>query len=379
MIQLIEAPPRSGKSYFAVNYLCKFVEHDDLYNEYVLKENVLIISNIEGLRIKHWKLDHVLQGKTLQEFFSIENFENIMKKTGKNHIILCIDEAHELFPADFKDKDIYNFFAYHGHIGLDIILMTQGLQSLSRMFNPLLEYIVKVTPRSRSVLNSFSYSYVDLKGRFLYSKSISKKKLVFGAYKSFRKDEVQKPKNAVLHWAVICVLFFVCAGGLFRYALAQVAEKSRGKKPVAAAPASQTFAQQNTQPSSVPIATDMPIQKPFSTVQTTPSWREYSVDAYIRDGGRDFYLIDGNFVDSVRCRNYSPRTRTVEYISIERLPDRRAISAGQAIGSSLGREASNVPAKPLGEAWTPMNLVNNDTSYKGIEKGVDIKKQYVMN
>lgn len=231
MIQLIEAPPRSGKSYFAVNYLCKFTTYDALYNEYVLDASTLIISNIEGLRINHWKLDECLKKQKLQEFFSIANFESIMEKTGKTRVIICIDEVHEIFPIGFKDQEIYNFFAYHGHIGLDIILMTQSLDATTRMFNPLLEFIVKVRPRSRSVLNNFSYTFVTVKGTFLYSKSIPKKKLVFGAYKSFRKDEHAKPKSAVKHWLIVVVVLLVGAGFLFKTALSIIHSKSEaGKK-----------------------------------------------------------------------------------------------------------------------------------------------------
>ena len=236
MIQLIEAPPRSGKTYFAVNYLCKFTSYDDLYNEYILDSSVLIISNIEGLRIAHWSLAECLKKQSLQEFFTIENFEKIMEKTGKTRVIIAIDEVHELFPVGMKDQALYNFFAYHGHIGLDIILMTQSLDATTRMFNPLLEFIVKVTPRSRAVLNTFSYSYVTTKGTQLYTKSLAKKKMVFNAYKSFRKDEHAKPKNAVKHWIIVICVLILSAVFLFKSALAIVKDKSEvGNKAVSSA------------------------------------------------------------------------------------------------------------------------------------------------
>jgi hypothetical protein len=371
MIQLIEAPPRSGKSYFAVNYLVKFTEFDAIYNEYVLAENVLVISNIEGLKIKHWNLDEVLKNKTLQEFFSIENFENIMKRTGKNHIILCIDECHDYFPAGMTDKDIYSFFAFHGHLGLDIILMTQGIQSMSRMFNPLLEYIVKVTPRSRAILNNFSYSYTDLKGRFLYSKSLPKKDLVFGAYKSFRKDEQQKPKNAIKHWAIIVIILLVVAGGLFKSALALVNNKAKGpQKPASASskPATAPPVQTSVAPPACPI------QKPLSSVQVGPIWREYTVEAYIRDGGKQYYLIDGNFIDSVRCRNYSSVSKTVEYFSTEKLTARRAISAAQSNSHEGWSAGSPTNAKALAEAYSPLNLTSNDMPLKTSTAGFEMKQ-----
>lgn len=384
MIQLIEAPPRSGKSYFAVNYLVKFTTYDAVYHEYVLDANVLIISNIEGLKIKHWHLDEVLEGKTLQEFFSIANFEQIMKKTGKNHIIICIDECHDYFPAGFNDKDIYSFFAFHGHLGLDIILMTQGIQSMSRMFNPLLEYIVKVTPRSRQLFKSFSYSYTDLKGRFLYSKSLPKKPLVFQAYKSFRKDEVQKPKNAVMHWAIICVVFFLLAGFLFKTALALVNDKAKPKNrlvtpPAAAAP----FKNASTvKPAYVPLTSPVAVPfRSFSSVSPVAIWRSYPVEAYIREGRNEYFMIMGNFVDSRRCRNYSARCKTVDYFGVEQLQERRAISGGPG-AVPLHSVPGGVPARnePLGEGiplgYTPPN---RNIDYVPIPPATDYKTSSVIN
>ena len=268
MIQLIEAPPRSGKSYYAVNYIMKFVTYDALYKEFVLQPNVLIISNIEGLKVKHWKLSECLKDRSLTEFFSIPNFENIMEKTKKNNVILLIDEAHELFPAGFKSPEIYNFFAYHGHIGLDIFLMTQGFESMSRMFNPLVEFVVKVTPRSKSIMKNFSYGFYDKSGRFMYSKSLMKKQLVFDAYTSFRQDEQNKPKNAVLHWIVITAVFLIVAGGLFKSALAVVANKAKpenARKQMAPS----ALALQPISSASVPLpVSTAPASAPFQAIST---------------------------------------------------------------------------------------------------------------
>jgi zonular occludens toxin Zot len=314
MIQLIEAPPRSGKSYFAVNYLCKFTKYDALYNEYILDGSVLIISNIEGLRINHWQLDECLKTRSMEEFFSIANFERIMEKTGKTRVILCIDECHRLFPAGFTDNNIYDFFAYHGHIGLDVILMCQSLDRTSRMFNPLLEFIVKVTPRSRAVLNRFSYEFVDLKGRFLYSRTLPKLPLVFRAYKSFRQDEHQKPKNAVKHWIVITVVFLVCAVFLFKSALAIVKGKSetadkhvrianqRLQSPVAPSSPSPPVVAGSTLPS-VPSPSPVPAYHNLTTATgpAAPGQNTAFVVGLLQSGNGIRYLLnDGRIIGSRR-------------------------------------------------------------------------------
>lgn len=313
MIQLIEAPPRSGKSYFAVNYLCKFTTYDSLYHEFVLQDSVLIISNIEGLKINHWKLSECLKKQTLQDFFSITNFENIMSSTGKTRVIIAIDEVHELFPAGFKDPEIYNFFAYHGHIGLDIILMTQSLDATTRLFNPLLEFVVKVTPRSRAVFKHFSYSYYTVKGTFLYSKTLQKRQQVFNAYKSFRKDEHAKPKNAVKHWIVVVVALFVVAGVLFKSALAIVSGKSE-KAKVKAEAAEQM--KKNMAATHLPVQGQVTSGKAMSAVSgpslpSLPVYRSFSAAVVVPaqltvigfvDSGKDraYLLSDGSTVRSKR-------------------------------------------------------------------------------
>jgi hypothetical protein len=318
MIQLIEGPLGSGKSYFAVNYVFKFTKYDDLYDEYVLAENVLIISNIEGLRIKHWDLDELLKKQTIEQFFSIDNFESIQKKTGKNHVVLLIDECHLLFPAGYKNDGIYAFFAYSRHLGLDIILLTQGIQSTSRMFNPLLEFVVKVTPRSRQVLNNFSFSYITLTGHFLYSKSIAKRQIVFKAYRSFRVDEKQKPKNAILHWVIITCIIFFSAAFLFKTALAIVkgkGEKARVKMesveklkhsgnivnvPSATALSGATPGVAPAAPLPVPVMRPLSSARPSVQVPPVPLIPSLVMGVIRQGASRRYLLANGRFVSCKR-------------------------------------------------------------------------------
>jgi len=352
MIQLIQGPPRSGKSFFAVSYLMKFCKFDNLYMEYVLNPEVLIISNIEGLKIKHWDLTACLKDRTLQDFFSIANFEAIQAKTKKSHIILLIDECHDLFPAGMQDKDIYSFFAYHGHIGLDIFLMTQGIAAMSRMFNPLLEHIVQVTQRSKSVAGVFSYTFTDLKGRFLYTKILKKDRLVFGAYKSFRTDEQNKPKNALLMWAGMICAFLLVAGVVFYSALGTIEERSiiaknkteankkieelraKSNNPSASSPAGSGSVE--TVASSPPVVDD-PVQ-----------WRYYQVQGYYYINDRPesaVYVIRGKRIGADRTRNFDRELMMIEFYGLEIPPESRAYS-GAAAGSVSGVEqiATQAPA-----------------------------------
>lgn len=312
MIQLIEAPPRSGKSFYFVHYLSKFWSYDALYDEYILDSNVLIISNVEGLRVRHWKYPDCLKGRSVEEFFTIENFEMIMDKTGKNHIILGLDEVHDIFPAGYQNPSVYSFFAYHGHIGLDIFLMTQGISSMSRMFNPLLEFIVKVKPRSQKLYKVFSYDFYTLKGLFLYSKKLTIDQLVFKAYKSFRKDEINKPRSAIMVWVCFVVLMFGGGAGLFYWSIASLGGSSNDA-PVRKI---ERYQRPNVTKSLPPEIKENVEDLSGSDLSDdlVEKWRTYYLDGVYEAKDKRIFIINSRVLhDSPLFRNYSSISQTVEF------------------------------------------------------------------
>ena len=327
MIQLIEAPPRSGKTYFFVNYLLKFCKFDKLYNEYVLDSNVLIITNVRGLKIRHWQFPECLKDMTFEEFFTEQNFHEIMKKTGKTHIILGIDECHELFPASMTIKThpwLYTFFAIHGHFGLDVFLMTQGIEATTRIFNPLLECVIKVTPRSKKVYKTFTYNYYTKSGQKLRTDNLTTKQLVFNAYKSFEKDEHNKPKSALMQIAIITLCFFGIAGGVLSFAIKQV--YARGHK-VAPVEQQELYAKRDrlapaasSKPSPVVVAA-LPVnatQEQIEPIQNVNQWRLYYLEGFLDKSGDIYYIINGRvFHHGPSFRNYNIYSNTVEFYGPE--------------------------------------------------------------
>lgn len=336
MIRVIDAPPGSGKTYYVVNYISKYWTYDKLYDEYIVKSDVLIITNIEGFKPRHWKLEKCLSERTHQEFFSIENFKAIQEKTGKKHIILAIDEAHKIFPAGYKDSKVYEFFAEHRHYGIDIIFMTQGLSEFTRIFNPLYEDIMTATPRSKGVAGVFTYTRKSKSGQYYGSEVVKKKKEIFHAYISMHEDEKNKPKNAYVQWIVIMVVFF--GGGLFLFksALAGIESKSADKKNTAIAnerkmqqkinpalpPAAQTasgipaVAPASLSPTSVTFP-DLPALPAVSPDVLVKKWRNYYVDAVIYDGDDTIYMIEGRVVDTKLTRNFDKHNLSIQYFTTE--------------------------------------------------------------
>lgn len=208
MLRIVQGVPGSGKSYYAVYYLYKyFCNNDDVYG-INLKKDVLLITNIDSLKLNHLSLDDCLN--KYPDFFTVKNFEKIQQNFKNRHIILIIDECQKYFPTYFKDKDVLFFFQYHRHLGIDIILLTQSISVVCRSLVVLSETIINASPRSISVAKIFKYNeYLYLQGRLekVNSFSIPKKSEIFKLYSSFSSDEVAKPKNFILRYSLI-ILFF---------------------------------------------------------------------------------------------------------------------------------------------------------------------------
>jgi len=245
MIRVVEGLPGSGKSYYVVHYLCRLCEWLALYKEWFIKENnILIISNIDGLKIRHMDLTSIVfdeETETInfdkvKAFFTLDNFRRLKAEYKVSHIIVCIDEMYDLFPKKFESKDVHRFFALHRHEGIDIFLMTQDIADCWPVPVRLCEYIVRVKPRTMSVPFSFQYSFHNAKsGLFVGSESCVKKDNVFAAYKSFNADERTKPRSAVIRYVIILVVMFVGSFIGLKSTIASIATgpKSIQKKPVA--------------------------------------------------------------------------------------------------------------------------------------------------
>ncbi|SKA25037.1 Zonular occludens toxin (Zot) [Trichlorobacter thiogenes] len=250
MISIVSGVPGSGKSYYMVNYLSKFYTYDEFYKEFHIKENILVISNIDDLRVPHLKLDspfligdpeNGIEGKySILDFFTVSNFQKLMEIKRVKNIILLIDESQKLFPRDFKDKDVLYFFQYHRHLGVDIILGCQDHLDLSRSILALPECIYQAVPRSKAIAGAFRYHVTDRRGKHMRTQTLRKRQAVFSAYKSYSSDEIQKPKNIIMHWIIIFCVFMTVGGLLFKTAVAGIRAKSEKHKQDPSKPVART-------------------------------------------------------------------------------------------------------------------------------------------
>lgn len=318
MIRLVKGNPGSGKSYYAANYLDKFCTYDGLYKDHKLNDGVLIISNLEGLKLRHLDFEQLVQRFTIEKFLTIENFEKLIDKYKARHVILIIDEAQKFLDSKFYDKDVFYFFQYHRHLGIDIFLLTQCVSTVCRQLPPLCEFIIEAAPRSKGIVGTFRYKFIDTKGTFMYSQVVRKKQEVFAMYKSFSSDEAEKPKNVLSHWiitaaVVICFVIFGFKG--FFYAYAHRSEKSRivsapgparpilperssstsyaplGPTAVAVVPSGSAVPVQPLVPA-IPLQSSVPSQA-TGTIFSAPAQDLPRVSGYVSDlaGGKHRYLL----------------------------------------------------------------------------------------
>lgn len=305
MIRIIEGNPGSGKSYYFMKYLVKFCQYDKMFDEFILREDVMVISNVSGLRIKHKDLKTMIEQKgSVEEFFTVANFENIQKTFRVKNIILAIDEAQEIFDSKFYNKDVFFLFQYHRHIGLDVFLITQSRSTIARHLIPLCEYVVQAKERTKALPGVFSYRFLDQKGNQLYTSSVKKDQQVFRAYKSFVNDEFEKPKNII--WRYAAMIAVVAVGAVFcwksvfaffdKKAKPETAQQVTKNTPLVQP---KTINFQQTSVSSQPLKpsfsniSSMSQVKVIDRIRQKLEWETVEIQGYVRGPGKLALMING--------------------------------------------------------------------------------------
>jgi hypothetical protein len=214
VLRIILGVPGSGKSYYAVNYLKQFIKYDKLYQTLLLDPSVMLVTNIEDIKVPHLKWEDYLESGML----NIDKTRQYMKENQYKRGVFIVDEAQRTL-SGLKDNEKYFFFEYHRHLGLDIFLIVQTLKALPARLVELTEFVIEAMPRTYAILG-FKYQMKDSKtGLVLYTKVIKIDQEVFKVYKSFEVDEDSKakPKKVILiRWvSSVGLLVAVIAFGMF--------------------------------------------------------------------------------------------------------------------------------------------------------------------
>lgn len=216
-LRIVDGVPGSGKTYFAVNHLVE---------NYIKKnKNVLVITNIEDLLIDHVSLDDLLKEKSLKEIFSDTYFKELNEKHPDKQLIVLIDECQRYFHKKFYDVDVFYFFQYHRHLGIDIYLVTQNEKLLPLQLTSLAEVLIHAQPRSTSIIGEMKY-VVKVSGEAVDRQVLKPKQAVFDLYKSMQKQEGEKVKNPFKKYFIVAVLILLVSGYVFKITFLDMGKKA---------------------------------------------------------------------------------------------------------------------------------------------------------
>ncbi|MBA3025736.1 MAG: hypothetical protein FP820_04915 [Sulfurimonas sp.] len=242
MIQIFTGLPRTGKTYRAVKYIYdSFV--DSSSSDF--KKFLHLHTNIGGFKIDE------LNEQLLVNPLVINDDEAHIKRVHKfdwdniyKHILKAYDMSnndkedeelikylsyHSLSPALFVIDECYRYFtkksdpvlvwwlAYHGHLGMDIILILQNKALMHSDYKSFTEFFIDAQSKSKSFSNNTLryYHYASdtyTKEQRFTSDSLKADDKIFALYKS---GDAHKPKKIIYKFiglmilAVFAVLFFI--------------------------------------------------------------------------------------------------------------------------------------------------------------------------
>ncbi len=232
-IRIITGVPGSGKTYFVVHHIWKNYLHD---------KSLLLVHNIDELKIPvSAKIEDAINKVGAEKFFTVEMQEKFLKKLGEQYpertkFVYVIDECQRWLSRRLKiSNDVYFFFQYHRHLGLDLWLITQDIANLPQEIRDLAEVEICAVPRS--LIPFFNLYSQKIKG--VHIKSVFRRKLqaVYDLYSHASANEVEQPKSWLLPkmiaFIVIPIVLFWYGINSFKSSDASV-EKTTGNPVVVA-------------------------------------------------------------------------------------------------------------------------------------------------
>src|SRR5262249_13314578 len=136
----------------------------------------------------------------------------VQKEMAKSHrLVYVIDEAQRFFHSGFRERDVFFFFQYHRHLGVDVYLITQDVKTLALELRNLSEYYVRAVRRTYSLAGEFRYRFFGSP----YDDAPFKTKVlrpdgrVFAQYRSMSSVEVERIASAPRRIAVMIAVLVV--------------------------------------------------------------------------------------------------------------------------------------------------------------------------
>lgn len=172
MVSIITGVPGSGKSFKAVNDIVSQLvnpksDFQYLYTNIAGFDFDLMRSKLKKNRLnqKCFELKNSILNKHISAMYEIyidesKTEEDLIEYSKKHHLYksyIVFDEAHNFFGIPSTEK-IW-FLTYHRHIYLEIVLITQNIALIHRLYLKVIEVYFDAHRRSNAITNAFKYSF----------------------------------------------------------------------------------------------------------------------------------------------------------------------------------------------------------------------------
>jgi len=191
-LYIVEGKIGGGKTYFCMHHMIKrYFEYDPILDEYIPKRGFCIVSNIDKLRLDHVDLKTDVTEKGLLSVFHRDYVDDLRVRFRASNVVFIIDEAAHYFNSKFFNEDVFHFFEFHRHLGLDVYLIVQNIHSMPLRLTALAEKIIHSVSRTYNTPGTFRYKEID-QNETLRSFIIRRDKKIFALYQSFEFEESEK-------------------------------------------------------------------------------------------------------------------------------------------------------------------------------------------
>ncbi len=246
MITIITGNPGAGKTLYTVDKLLRGLVGttvDEEVDGEIVKHPRTIYTNVNGLLLDHEKIDGSAEG-------GLRNWHEWAKPGS----VIVMDEVQKIWEPRANGSKVppdIQALETHRHMGVDFILITQGLMLTERNLCMLCNRHLHVR-RIGNMPLAIVYEWDHASRSLMYSKAVAKapyrySKAVYKLYKSAKLHTKQKRSVPTLLYLILAAI--VAVGYLAPHTYVRLAERTGLKKPdaVATAPASSPDAKKPAQ------------------------------------------------------------------------------------------------------------------------------------
>jgi ssDNA-binding Zn-finger/Zn-ribbon topoisomerase 1 len=153
----------------------------------------------------------------IKKLFSDSGFKSLRDKYPEKKIVIIIDECQRYFHSKLYDREIFYAFEYHGHYGIDIYLIAHNITKIPREIANCLEFETRLIPRRYALPGYFWYN--EKQGFDVVGRGkVPKRQEIFDLYTSEHFSQGDKVhKSFTKYYIGLITLIIFASTFLFRF------------------------------------------------------------------------------------------------------------------------------------------------------------------